>query len=202
MTVEVRTMSIEQREKMSWARGSIWPEVQKHAKLGLTPGEILMARRLEGLGELPYKRVENALRKAWKGGHLPRRTPGERRDARVRHLNSSQSDLEQRVQSILSDPKEELTGVFSEKPDLMPKDPIHRKYLWDLYRARKVWVENRDRSLVDNFPDYEGKYPNIKEELSDQISHVISLTSAQGKSSDSRAREAMVIYSEVEGMGS
>ena len=198
MTAEIRTVSMERGEQMSRTRGSIWPEVEKYAKLGLTPGEILIARRLEGQDELPYQSVENALRKAWKRGLLPRRSPKETRDARARHLNITPADLEERVQSQLSGSRDELECIFFPRPDLLPDDPIHGKYILDLYRARKHWVDTGDRMLIDNFPDYEARHPNITSDLASQIDYIRAITPMQGNSTFNRAAQAMVIYSEIE----
>lgn len=100
---------------------------------------------------------------------------------------------------MVLDQSDDLACVFSAKPELIPDDLVQRQYVLDLYRARKAWVEG-DRTLLDNFPDYESKYPNIKEELVDQIAFIRGITS-QDKNTPGRAAAAMVVYSEVEREG-
>lgn len=201
MTEKVRNYSIEWRENLSRVRGSVWPEIERYAKMGLTPAEILVARGLEGQENYPYSKVENALRKARERGLLPRRTPDERSDNRVRHLNSSPTDIKERIRLMLDQSdkaNKELACIFATRPELIPSDPVHRQYTWRLYEARREWVETGDRTLIDNFPDYEIRYPDITKELSEQIAYIRDLTPVRRKNIVGRASEAMVVYSEVE----
>lgn len=88
---------LEVRERMSQARGSIWPDVERYARIRMTPAEILVALKIDHKATHPYPRVENALNKAWKRGILEKRTPEETRDARLDVLPEFRQDLFPRV---------------------------------------------------------------------------------------------------------
>lgn len=57
------------------------------------------------------------------------------------------SSVEQETDEI----KNQLLDLLG-KEELVPGDMLGCGYLLDLYQARRVWIENEDRSLIDNFP--------------------------------------------------
>lgn len=202
-----RPMPMEIRERLSLVRGSIWPDIERYAKMRMTPQEILTALEVEGRPTFPYQKVENALNKAWKRGILEKRTPEERADARVDHLLRRES-LRDRVSAWLNIAPEveagkiptnpstrmdwkELIATHEEerqrsqllakifpKPELIPQEPLYRSYLADLYHARKAWTEG-NRTLLNNFPEYENQDPEITAKLAQQIKIIRELTPLQ-----------------------
>lgn len=66
------------------------------------------------------------------------------------------------------DTRNQLSEVLGGEK-LMPADFLGCRYLLEIYEARRVWIENEDRSLIDNFPlIYEEMDPAIADRLEQQ----------------------------------
>ena len=90
-----RAMSEAQRA----ARGSIWPIIKPYAQIRMSPSEIVIARRIETGEELDPVKVGSTLKFAFQSPYieLPKRTPEENRDSRIRALFETAELREQRV---------------------------------------------------------------------------------------------------------
>lgn len=75
----------------------------------------------------------------------------------------------ERAESSEQEQIELLLSLFI-NPALVPTNPLHRSYLLELYRARKVLMQTGDRTLLHQFPDiYEETDPEIVKTLATQI---------------------------------
>lgn len=87
----------EWKDRLSHTKGSIFPDIERYAKMRMTPQEILLALEIEGRPTYPYEKIENSLNKAWRRGLLPKRTPEERINSRIDVLPQNKGREQERV---------------------------------------------------------------------------------------------------------
>jgi len=97
ITERLKTRTEEWTERMSIARGTIYPEVEKYARMRMTPREILIALEYEQKDVVSLLKVENALNKAWKRNRLEKRTKRETALNRTESVSLSDLDVRARV---------------------------------------------------------------------------------------------------------
>lgn len=88
----------------------------------------------------------------------------------INSLRDEQEFITEKLMSTKIEEDDLLEQIFHKHRELLPTTKFDRNYILALWKARKLWSEKGERSLIDNFPKtYKQQDPTIARRLRQQI---------------------------------